>query len=81
MKLTIETLSDEIAVRSIEWNGKIYSETWFRQHSGNYSTKGKCITQQMEEEGICADGTDIELLLDSINMDEFIELAEREMEW
>lgn len=66
---------------TLEFCGKSFSETWLQESDAGWETEGEGIIQQFEDADITAEGTDIEEFLDSIDVPDFIDLAEREKEW
>ncbi|MDZ4992621.1 hypothetical protein GNF80_06475 [Clostridium perfringens] len=80
MKLTIENLEDEKIKVTLNFRGKDYSEIWKEKEYG-YETINESITNQMEHDDICCEGTDIEILLCNIDVDSFKEIADDEEVW
>lgn len=80
MRLTIENLEDGNLRVIFNFKRKDYIET--RTSVGNsYSTTGRSIIRQLELDGIVAEKTDIEDLLNQIGTEGFIFLSEREEKW
>lgn len=77
MKLIIETQGQGKATITLNWNGEEYTEHWI----ADGCLCEDSIVGQMEQDGINVEGTDIELLIDNIEMSEYISLADREREW
>ena len=80
MKLTIEDLEGGKIKLTLNFNGKDYTEIWEEKEYG-YETINKSITNQMECDGICCEGTDIEMLLCNVDIDAFKEISDNERVW
>lgn len=80
MKLTIESLGAEKAKVTLNFKGKEYSETWEKNEFG-YGVIDKSIVAQMESDEVCCEGTDIEYLLENLDIDGFITISEKEDDW
>lgn len=80
MKLIIESLVSGKAKVTLNFKGKEYSETWEKYEFG-HRTIDKSIGVQMESDGVCYEGTDIEDLLGDVDIDNFINISENEEVW
>jgi len=80
MKLIIENVEDNDVKVTFNFKGKDYSETWTDIGSG-CATTGRSIVSQLEYDGITTEGTDIEDLLTSVEVADFMSLSEREKNW
>ncbi len=77
MKLTIESKGQGQATVSLNLNGKDYTEHWGYDYD-NGAVCEDSIVKQIEDDGINAEGTIIEDVIDIVDIDEFIELADDE---
>ncbi|EGT4144051.1 hypothetical protein EQY69_07415 [Clostridium perfringens] len=80
MKLTVEDIEKGRIKITLNFKGKDYTEIWEEDEYG-YKTVNDSISTKMEEDGICCYGTDIEMLLLNLNIDEFKEISDNEGEW
>lgn len=80
MKLIIENIENGDVKVTFNFKGKDYSETWTDDGS-SFATTGRSILWQLELDGITAEDTDIEELLTSIEVIDFMSLAESEESW
>lgn len=80
MKLIIENLEGEKIKLTLNFKGKDYTETWVDGEFG-YETVDKSIVNQMECDGICCEGTYIEMLLCGLDIEGFRDIAGNEEDW
>ncbi|WP_252238275.1 hypothetical protein [Clostridium sp. VAP51] len=80
MKLAIESKGQGQATVTLNFNGKDYTEHW-RYDYDNGAVCEDSIVNQIEDDGINAEGTIIEDVIDMIDIEEFIELADDEVEF
>lgn len=80
MKLTVENIEKGRIKITLNFKGKDYTEIW-EEYEYGYKTINDSISTKMEEDGICCYGTDIEMLLLNLNIDEFKEISDNEGEW
>ncbi|MCX0403258.1 hypothetical protein [Clostridium perfringens] len=80
MKLTIENLEDEKIKLTLNFNGKDYTEIW-EEYEYGYKTINDSIVTRMEKDGICCEGTDIEMLLCNLDIASFKEISDDERVW
>jgi hypothetical protein len=80
MKIIVESLENGDAKLTLEFQNKSYSETW-RNTGSVYKTIDGSIINKMEKDGITSEDTDIEEYLTSIDMYDFMNLAESEEDW
>ena len=80
MKLTIENLEDEKIKLTLNFNGKDYIEIW-EEYEYGYKTINDSIVTKMEKDGICCEGTDIEMVLCNLDIASFKEISDDERVW
>ena len=73
MQINVNFGIDAMEIK-LEYAGETYSEKWIEGDSGELTTKGKCISSQIEDEGLSDEfGED---LLEAIDLLDFCEVWE-----
>ncbi len=80
MKLTVEDVEEGRIKITLNFKGKDYTEIW-EEYEYGYKTVNDSIVTRMEKDGICCEGTDIEMLLCNIDIDSFKEISDDERVW
>ncbi len=81
MQIVIRSLGANKVRINLDFKGERYSETWKRNEDGSCETTDEGIIRKLENDGISAEGTDLEYLLDQIEIQDFMQIAEIEEEW
>ncbi|MFR2890922.1 hypothetical protein [Clostridium butyricum] len=81
MKIIISSIEDDKAKVTLDFKGKRYFETWKKNEDGSHETIDECIVSKLESDGVVAENTDLDYLLDQIEIEDFMRIAENEKEW